>query len=85
MLWFGWVFSKPSYPAQRLPSGSNANNDWNKRVFKPEAISADGLLATTPTGEAMPNDSKKRANAWTWCFPKVEVGRGKILSGVVVG
>lgn len=85
MLWFGRVFSKPSCRVQRLPSGNNANNVYSKKAFKPEATSADGLLATTPTGEAMPNGSKKRANAWTWCFPKVEAGRGKILSGAVVG
>jgi hypothetical protein len=85
MLWFGWVFSKPSYPAQRLPSGNNANNAWSKKAFKPEVISADGRLATTPTREAMPDGSKKSANAWTWCFPKMEAGCGKILSGAVVG
>ena len=85
MLWFGRVFSKPSYPAQTLPNVISANNAWSKKAFKPEAIFADGRLATTPTGEAMPNGSKKSANAWTWCFPKVEAGCGKILSGAVVG
>jgi hypothetical protein len=84
MLWFGPVFSKPSYQAQTLSSGMRANDDWNKRVFKPDVISADGLLATILTREAMPDGFKKSANAWTWCFRKVEA-RGKILSGAVVG